>query len=230
MAENIVTTDHDDASETSADLEPEWLARLLTLAPEFAEADRDLLAYWDEPPCRDPTWEPLDEDTAQRRRRPGLPPRTRLSQRVATIAHTIVRTWDQFDEDIRHRTFDCVEHVLCTAKETGDEESRFQMKMFLLDNVQNMAGAEREDMLREMWPYLGPESKKDCLELDRAQGIGKVPEWKLRSPQPQRTAMGMKATMSAEHCRTPGTSAGSDSSAKSAGSRGVGRRCGKRGM
>ncbi|MYW90685.1 hypothetical protein G3I59_08680 [Amycolatopsis rubida] len=99
VAENIVTTDHDDASETSADLEPEWLARLLTLAPEFAEADRDLLAYWDEPPCRDPTWEPLDEDTALRR--PNLLPRVRLSQRVVTIANTIVQTWDQFYEDIR---------------------------------------------------------------------------------------------------------------------------------
>ncbi|MYW90686.1 hypothetical protein G3I59_08685 [Amycolatopsis rubida] len=52
--------------------------------------------------------------------------------------------------------------------------------MNLLGNVQNMAGAEREDMLREIWPYLGPESKKDCLALDRAQGIGKAPEWKLR--------------------------------------------------
>ncbi|GAA1025067.1 MULTISPECIES: hypothetical protein [Amycolatopsis] len=172
-------TDHDEPG-TPADLEPAWLPGLLGSAPELTAADRDLLAYWDEPPYLDPTWEPLDEDTARRRRRPKLPPRTRLSQRVATIANTIVQTWDQSDEDTRHRTFGCIEHVLRTAEKAGDEEARFQVRMFLLDNVQNMAGAERNDMLREMWPYLGPESKKDCLALDRAQGIGNASEWKLQ--------------------------------------------------
>lgn len=140
--------------------EPVWLPELLGLHSLLADADRETVEYWHRPPFRDPTWEPLDEETRERQRAWQLANPLPIYLRIAELARVLVQSWDQFDDGARRRIFGLLEDILRTGQETHKDQDVRYMRNCMFDTMHNLATQVGERHLRDMWRYLGPESEK----------------------------------------------------------------------